>query len=284
MQQSDPSRKWIGILPALPVGAKVMLTIFLFVIGCGYLVAVANIFYSHRMADGKAGLSVDDIRAVYSGMEISRRTSDEIPSRMLTMVRGAMRQYIEDEADFATLETWLKTGAVKEAMSEGAEPRKTPERAIIRNCLRCHAQSTESDISRKAPFGPDDLTVDYEMMKPLLATVTSTSVDRIQAPPQYTLERLVLISHQHMLAIPVFTVIVGLLFMTTRRPVRGKAWLTPLPMMAVVLDFIGWWLSRTAEPMVLVIAAAGGVFGMAFGFQIIAVAVDLWRPIRRIMG
>ncbi len=283
MQPESTQRSLQGALRSLPAGARVMLTAFLLIVGLGYLVAVANIIYSHDMADGKPGMSVDDIRAVYSGMTISKRVSDEIPSRALTMLRGAMREYVEDDADFTILENWLKKGAPPDELDAG-ESRKTPRRALILNCLRCHAQSTNSDIAKEAPFGPDEMTVDYEMMKPLLTTVTSSSVDLIEAPPQYTLKRLILVSHQHMLAIPIFTLAVGLMFMTVRWPRRWNGLITALPMVVLILDFAGWWLSRVFEPFVVVIAAAGGVFGLAFGFQILAVVVELWRPHRRGVG
>ena len=104
MTNTQTQPRWTGILATLPGGAKIMLTIFLAIIGSGYLVAVANIFYSHQMADGKEGVTLDDLRAVYSGMEVPAE-AEEIPSRMLTMIRGEMRQYIWSDASFPGLET-----------------------------------------------------------------------------------------------------------------------------------------------------------------------------------
>ncbi|MBX3396014.1 MAG: hypothetical protein KF841_11670 [Phycisphaerae bacterium] len=271
-----------GRLAELPAALKLLLSIFLAIVGGGYIVAVANIYYSHAMADGRPGLSMDDIRAVYSGIELSRTTADAVPSRMLTMLRGAMRQYVEDDADFDTLESWLKAGGTPDGLEQG-EPGKTPNRAIIRNCLRCHARSSGEEIAARAPFGTDELTVDWDMMKPLLASVESQTVERARLAPQYNLPRLILVSHVHMLSIPMFTLIVGLAFSMTRFPNRAAAWLIPMPMCALVLDFAGWWLSRLGDPFVFLIAAGGGLFGLAFGIQIVVTLFDLWWPIRRIM-
>lgn len=282
MTSQDTDTQTFFSLPTIPAGARVMLTVFLAIVGTGYLVALANIYHSHAMADGRAGLSLDDVRAVYSGLDLSRRANEEIPSRMLTMLRGAMRQYVSDDDDYTVLETWLKSGGAKADLNAG-ESRRTPERVIIRHCMRCHAQSAGEEISKRAPFGPDDLTVDHEMMSPLLTTVTTASVERHRAPPQYTVPRLVLVSHIHMLSIPMFTLVVGLLFAATRIPARWRTLLTPLPMIALAFDFAGWWLARLHDGFILLIIAGGGAFSLVFGAQIIAIVFDLWRPVRRIM-
>lgn len=276
MTNTQTQQRWTGILAALPGGGKVMLTIFLAIIGSGYLVAVANIFYSHQMADGKEGVTLDDLRAVYSGMEVLAEEK-EIPSRMLTMVRGEMRQYFSSDANFAVLETWLKDGGKKEALDKG-ESKKTPNRVILIDCMRCHAQSTATEVSKESPFGPDEFTVEYDMISRYVTPKKKDAAGMVQTPPQYTVPRLILVSHQHMLAIPVFTLLVGLMFLTTRMPPGLKGVLTPLPMLAVLLDFVGWWAARSMEPFVLVIAAAGGLFGITFGIQLIWVVIDMWRP------
>ena len=96
MPRHDGKTKWVGSLPTLPAGARIMLTAFLAIIGSGYLVAVWNIHHSHRMADGVGGLSLDDVRAVYSGMSVS--SDAPAPSRMLTMIETTMREYVQDDS------------------------------------------------------------------------------------------------------------------------------------------------------------------------------------------
>ncbi len=267
-------------LRAWPTGFRIMLSAFVFMIGVGYLFALANIYHQHQMADGRAGLSLDDLRASYSGLSVKRSKETVIPSRMLTMLRTSMREYVEDAADFDVLESWLKAGGSEAGLSAG-EKRQTPERMLILNCLRCHAKSANTDISRKAPFGPDDFTVDYEMIRPLVATETNLEDDEVFVPPQLTVPRLVLVTHAHMLAIPIFALIVGSLFACARFPRRARGWLTPLPMIVLIFDFAGWWLARGVPASIYVIAGAGAVFGAVFGLQIVVVLFDLWRPEKR---
>jgi len=268
-----------------------MLTAFLLIISAGYLVAVANIFERHGMADARAGLSTGDIRAVYSGGP--RAAGDAVTSHMLTMVAGAMRQYVSSETDYEILENWLKAGGSEAGLDEappsttgeGEESStrrrraRTPRRIIIRDCMRCHAQSSGTDIARIAPFGKDEFDVDYAMLSKFIAGDPSSAVTG-RSPPQYDTARLILHSHQHMLSIPMFTLAIGVLFMLTRTPATMKAILLPLPMLAAAVDFASWWLARTGDVWTYAIAAAGGVFGVSLAIQIAAVVIDLWRPVR----
>ncbi len=278
MTQPDTSAPWTGRLRSMPVGGRVMLTGFLIILGAGYLTAVLNIYHRHQLADGVEGMSIDDIRAVYSGLEI--REGKPIPSRMLTMIGTEMRQYFRSDADFDVLAGWLKKGGREPELDDG-EGKRTPRRVMIRSCLRCHAQTAETEISQRSPFGPDEWDVDYAALSKFVSPTTTAPGDTTRAPPQYDIPRLVLVSHMHMLSIPIFTLIVGLLFMKARFPPALRGVLTPLPMIALLFDFGGWWLARLAEGFVYGIAAAGAVFGLVFGLQLFVVLVDLWRPAAR---
>lgn len=282
-----------GGLARLPVGLRLMTGTFVGIIGLGYLAAIANVYYSHRLADGAEGLGLGDIRAVYGGMRAAdAKAAGAATSRMLTMVRGAMRQYFDSDEDYAILEKWLVAGADPAGLDAG-DGRQTPRRVLIRNCLRCHAVSTGSEIARKAPFGKDEFDADAAMLARF--TGAGGGKDGIAegdagaprdkasafAPPQYDVPRLLLVSHQHMLAIPIFTVLIGGLFALTRWPARFRAALVPLPMLATLLDFSGWYLARVWGGGAVLIGVMGGVFGLAFGVQILAILIDVLRPVSR---
>lgn len=264
-----------------PLAVRIMLTAFLAIIGCGYLIAIANLYEKHQLADGKEGLTVDDVRAVYAGLTINVTDETVLPSRMLTQIRTSMRQYLQDDAQFATLEDWLKLGGSEAGLDEKHENGKTPRRVLIRQCMRCHAESTGTDISREAPFGPDEFTPAYAQMKPHLASDTKTEKGRRTLQPQYDMPRLILISHIHMLSIPMFTLLVGFLFAGVRGPSLLRNAILPLPMLALISDFGGWWLARATDMGVFLIMAGGAVFGVAFGLQLLWLTVDMWRPVRQ---
>jgi len=87
---------------------------------------------------------------------------------------------------------------------------------------------------------------------------------------------LVHVTHAHILVIPVFSLIVGSLFLLTDVHRKVKLLLGPLPMAAVACDIASWWLARPFEPFIYVIAAAGAVFGAAYGLQILCILRSLW--------
>ena len=51
----------------ISVSERILNTVFLLTIGLGYLMALANMYYTHQGLDGKAGLSVDDVVISYHG-------------------------------------------------------------------------------------------------------------------------------------------------------------------------------------------------------------------------
>lgn len=263
----------------LPTPLRITLTAFLAMIGVGYLFALGNIYASHSRADGKPGLTLDDLRAVYSGVTVSRDSLAVVPSRMLRMIEGAMREYVSDAEDFAVLRDWLAAGDGEKGLDEQHNGR-SPRRVITLNCLRCHAADSGERIGTKAPFGPDQLTVDYAMISKFTTAAPKSTQATVRIGPQDA-PHLILITHAHMLAIPIFTLIVAALFWHTRTPAGLRAALTPLPMIALVFDFSSWWLARAADGFIYVIAAAGAAYGLAFGVQILAVVIDLWRPAPR---
>ena len=73
----------------LSLPAKLLVTLFLLIVGPGYLFGTANIFYKHQLADDKPGLSLDDLRATFHGMERTFQPGDKelVSSRMLTQIR-----------------------------------------------------------------------------------------------------------------------------------------------------------------------------------------------------
>lgn len=89
------------------------------------------------------------------------------------------------------------------------------------------------------------------------------------------ISHLLLVTHIHMLSIPVFTLIVSGLFL-----MGSGAWrrcVGPVPMIALVVDFSCWWLARQSEVFIYVMVTAGGVYGLAMGIQLVTVLVSLWR-------
>ncbi|RMF70802.1 MAG: hypothetical protein D6744_18895, partial [Planctomycetota bacterium] len=165
---------------ALPTAWRVLLTVVVVFIGCGYVAALVNIVAQNELTDGQPGLSAQDLLLKYSGAFVEVRAGEPPPSRMLEMVRTQMREYISSDAEYEALVTWLAGGAKREAFTAGPEP--TPHDVILANCLRCHAQDGGEEIAQTAPFGPDLFEVDFEMVSEFTLTAEAGQTRVWRAP------------------------------------------------------------------------------------------------------
>jgi len=279
---AQASRFRLPPLHSLPVAWRALLTVVVIFIGAGYFAALVNVLAQNELVDGQPGLSAADLILKYAGKQVPVVAGKAPPSRMLEMIRTAMREYFDSDDDFRVLERWLTAGASREAFTSGPEP--TPHDVVLTTCLRCHAADSRKEIGRKSPFGPDQFTVDYEWVSKftLAPPPGATSVWR---PPRDWRD-LALTTHAHMLSVPVFVVLLGALFLCSGWP-QGESraaavWRTVLacaPLVLFLADVACWWLARlpgVGWVFALTIGATGVLFGVAFGLQWIVVIGALW--------
>ncbi|NOT02090.1 MAG: hypothetical protein HOP29_15870 [Phycisphaerales bacterium] len=277
-------------LASLPAPGKLILTLFLAMIGAGYLFALGNLYHQHAGADGRDGLTIDDLRAVFHGMTVEGEPAaagvSGVPrSRMMEMIEpgGKMRKHLNKGGPLAvrTLEAWLQRGASSDdwlradPVEQGAP---SPQDVIVAQCLDCH--NAESGEKADAPFGPDLFTVDPAMVQVFAAPGTAKgpapvggAAKRLGPQP---LAHLFLVTHIHMLSIPVFTLIVSGLFLLGDRRSTLRSVVAPLPMMALACDFSSWWLARTSDVFLHVIVIAGVVFAASLAIQLLGVFASIW--------
>jgi hypothetical protein len=263
-----------------------MITLFLALVGTGYLVATANIYLQHENADLEPGLTLDDLKRNFHGIEkeITPEAKVTVNSLMLEQVRegGDMREYLEPggESAMRALISWLEGTAseedfVKTALFAAGDP--SAQQVITDQCVECH--NADGGDSEDIPFA--DTMDDDAVFVNVADYVEQDRVTEDAGPQKLVLapkaiKTLVLITHQHILSIPVFTLIVGVLFLMTGFSPGIKTILVPLPMLAVIADIGGWWAARYVEPFIYVIAASGAVFGTTFGAQILGVLASMW--------
>jgi hypothetical protein len=273
-------------LARLPLSGKLLVTLFLLVVGPGYLFGPANIFFRHQDADLEPGLSVDDLRRTFHGMEkqVTPEAEITVNSAMLEQVRpgGEMREHLEQggEPAIRSLISWLEGGAKEDDFAKTglAVPNDPSAKEVISaNCIECH--NADGGEMEDIPYAA---TAEAEVEYALVMETAKPEFERHQSGPQTLAlaptgpKELVHITHAHILTIPVFTLLVGVLFLMTGFGERVKLILAPLPMLAVLLDISSWWIARVAEPFIYVIAASGALFGAAYGLQILCVLGDMW--------
>ena len=204
-QKNDFS--WLN-LPSLSSTIKSLFSGYLLTVGLGALLASAQILTTHGMADGKFGLSVDDIVYSYHG--------DPANSKIETKLNGSMRDKAP-EADKMEIIKWVRAGAPKDQWQ------KQIKNIFYSNCISCHSV---------IPGLPDFTR--YENVKKVTTTNKGASTT--------TLTR---VSHIHIFAISFIFFFNGLIFSLA---VKIKPWLKitiiTLPFFFLIIDVFSWWLTK----------------------------------------
>ncbi len=284
-QEGDRSQAALSIIPPLhrlPAAWRGLLICFVVFLGAGYVVAQLNVLAQNQMIDGEPGLSFEDLKLKYHGGWIERQEGKAAPSRMLEMINGAMREYLQSDEHYEVLVRWLESGAGRMAFEAGAP---TP-RDVLFTCLDCHSAESDDEIGREAPFGPDLFTVDYDMVSKFTLAAAKeqtheSGLTRVWREP-VRWQALVMTAHAHVLSVPIFVALLGGLFLWTGWP-KSPAWRTALacaPLVFFLIDLACWWLARLPEAgpiFVGGIAAAGALFGASYGLQWAVVLAALCR-------
>ncbi|MFQ5489292.1 MAG: hypothetical protein ACE5GE_01110 [Phycisphaerae bacterium] len=96
-----------------------------------------------------------------------------------------------------------------------------------------------------------------------------------------SMAHLLLVSHIHMLAIPVYSLILGGLVLLTSLPAKLRGILAVTPMLALMGDFACWWIGRVVEAAVYVIPITGGIYGLGMALQLLCILGSTWFGRRR---
>ena len=114
---------WLN-LPNLPWPLKTLFAGYLLVIGVGLLMAGLQIMLTHGMADGKVGLSKNDIVYSYYG--------DRTHSLLESKLNGSMKANAPDQVR-ADIIQWVRKGAPKEDWDAHFKG------VFAQHCVACHS-------------------------------------------------------------------------------------------------------------------------------------------------
>ncbi len=198
---------WLN-LPSLNSAVKSLFTSYLLVIGLGVLLATAQILMTHGMADGKIGLSIDDIVYSYHG--------DPAHSKIEIKLNGSMRDKAS-VADKLEIIKWVRNGSPEEQW----EPQI--KEIFYTNCISCHSV---------IPGLPD--FTEYQEVKRVAKSesgATAASLTRV--------------SHIHIFAISFIFFFNGIIFSFS---IGIKQWLKifiiSAPFFFLAIDVFSWWLTK----------------------------------------
>jgi len=222
----------------LPV--KTLFTGYLLAIGLGLLMAGAQIVLTHGMADGKFGLSVEDIVYSYYG--------DRSGSTLESKLNGSMKNNAPPEVRLALIK-WVRDGAPENEWESTIKPQ------VDKYCALCHANMPGlANISDKA--------VMYTMTKVNEGASVST---------------LTRVSHIHLFGIAFIFFMVGWIFTYATgfsQLVKGILIFTPFGFL--MLDVFAWWLTKLEPGFAWLVIIGGFGYSMASTVMIFTSLYQLW--------
>ncbi|WP_435628122.1 elongation factor-1 alpha [Candidatus Ferrigenium straubiae] len=205
---------------ALPV--KALFTGYLLVIGLGLLMSGAQIMLTHGMADGKPGLSLDDIVYSYYG--------NREGSKLEAKLNGSMKDYAPGEARLAMIK-WARAGAPEGEWESKIKP------ITEQHCVACHA-----NMPGLAKVGEKDVMIQ------VAATDRGANITNLTR-----------VSHIHLFGIAFIFFFVGLIFsLATGFSPIVKSLLIFTPFIFLIIDVASWWLTKM-NPGFAWLVMVGGV-------------------------
>jgi hypothetical protein len=222
---------------------KVLFTGYLCTVGIGYLFALIQILFTHGMADGKFGLSVDDIVYSYYG----NRSGTVLEQKL----NGSMKDKAPEQERFKIME-WVRDGAdIYDYKDDGID------KIIEERCVMCHNES--------APGGLPDFTK-FEQLKALTAQDTGA-----------TFSSLIRVSHIHLFGISFIFMFVGLIFsFAETTTTQYKCIAIGMPYVFLIADILSWWLTKIHPMFAWLVILAGMGMAVSFLFMWATSILEMW--------
>ncbi|NJD05964.1 MAG: elongation factor-1 alpha [Methylococcaceae bacterium] len=234
-------------LSNLGFSVKLLFSGYLMAIAIGYGMALVQILFTHGMADGKFGLSIEDIVYSYYG----NRSGSMLESKL----NGSMKANASETDRFKIIQ-WVRDGADQAEYDISIKP------LFEADCLPCHNGSMGGlpDFSK------------FEAIK-----------ERAQSDQGATFASLIRVSHIHLFGIAfIFMFVGGIFSLTSGVPMKLKCAAIIMPYVFLLLDITSWWLTKLNAHFALLVVAAGGGLAMAFVFMWVASMYEMWVLPRRL--
>jgi len=223
------------------VSEKFVDSLFLFMIGIGYLLAMTYLYTSHEYLDGKPGLSSKDVVYSYYG----NRSGTVLESALM----GRMSGYIDAESRDEIVH-WIYDGAPEAEYNNKIKPK------LEQNCMACHGE--QSGMHLPGLFNMHDI-------KELTQMDTGKS-----------LSALARVSHIHLFGIGMVLYLLGRIFILCEMPILLKRIVVVIPFAAIAVDIGSWWLTHWKPLFAYAVVIGGALTGVCIAFQILMSLYQMW--------
>lgn len=221
---------------------KVLFTGYLCAVGIGYLFALIQILFTHGMADGKFGLSIDDIVYSYYG--------NRSGTVLETKLNGSMKDNATEEQRFQIMQ-WVRDGADQDDYKKSGVAKIIEER-----CVMCHG---------KEASGIPDFT-NFDNLKKLT-----------QEDSGATFSSLTRVSHIHLFGISFIFMFIGIIFsFSETTPNFYKCLAIGMPYIFLIADILSWWLTKIHPMFASLVIIAGMGMGISFMYMWFVSLAEMW--------
>jgi hypothetical protein len=225
-----------------PLALRVVFTSFLLTIGVGLMMAGAQIMMTHGMADGKVGLSLDDIVYSYYG----NKTGSKIEGKL----NGSMQAMAPDEVRLDIIK-WARAGAPE------AEWEPKYKAVFAQYCAICHSaeQTALPNFTQ------------YDNVKHVTETDEGASFSSLTR-----------VSHIHLFGISFIFMFVGMIFAFARFNQTWKIVLIITPFAFLIIDVLSWWLTKLMPEFAWFTIIGGFGYSVASGIMLFTSLAQMWLP------
>ena len=228
-------------LKNLDIPVKVLFTGYLSTVAVGYLMALIQILFTHGMADGKFGLSIDDIVYSYYG--------NRSGTVLETKLNGSMKENASEQERFVIMQ-WVRDGAEEDEYAKSGV-----EKIIQERCVMCH---------NKEAAVPD--FTDFKVLKELARQDEGA-----------TFSSLTRVSHIHLFGISFIFMFVGLIFsFSETSTLKYKSIAIGMPYLFLLVDILSWWLTKLNPFFAILVILAGAGMAISFAFMWTVSVAEMW--------
>ena len=221
----------------------------------GFSASAAHMWFKYENRDERPGLTLDDVKAQYAGLEA--------PSPLLTSLKSGHPETLK-QPDRDSLIKWLTGDKVAENY-DSIDLGTSPSEIINASCLNCHGRkATTTDPKAKA------ISLDYwdDVKKIAVSRKINAAPINIKANS----------THAHAPSMATMSVAIGILALCT----RWWRWLNGLIFaligIGLLTDISSWWLSEYSDRWALAIVVGGMVYNVGTVLQLLMILADLWLP------
>ncbi len=225
----------------ISVSERILNTVFLLTIGLGYLMALANMYYTHQGLDGKAGLSIEDVVISYHG--------GNNQTRLGLAINGIMKANLKDASDKDVILQWIQLGADEITYNKKIAP------ILARDCVACHTPNVNPSLP--------DLT-------------HYATVSEVAHTGGVTLPTLVRVSHIHLFGIAFILFFIGKIFLLCDINIYLKRVAVVIPFAAMLLDILSWFITKSTPSFAYVVVYSGALMGLSMSMQIVLSIYQMW--------